>query len=316
MKIKYFLTFILVIISCLFTNANDTIRKPVENSVTKDTVSDTVNRKLISNERIVVRLDTIYIDKPPVTNSKSAFTNILSSKITLFIIGLLLGALIVYFYSRHRIYKILTEEIKYNIEYKNIKEKSYLFNYIRLIEVLKMSKDNKKREIQRLTRTQAPNEDNFTNNQISSLDKFVQVNKENSDENVTNVELTEEKSSKEIFWNIAEDEKNKITEFFFSIPFEDGTFLDLHKSDIKEHNSFYKIKLIGNNIGELHFLTGEYDKTALDDISGYLSPVCNIENIDKRFTANRIIMKAPGEVLLSNGSWRINFNKKVKIELI
>ena len=314
MKVKYLLTCLLVIILCLLTYAIDT--KSIKDSVIKDTVLDTVNSKHISSEKNVVKLDPIYIKRPIVSNSKSVFFNILSSKITLFLVGLIVGALIVYFYSRQKIYKILIEERKrYNKEIKK-GDKTYIFNYLELVDHLKLSKDNKKREIQRLSREQNPTRNNSSNEQYNNLDEILPVNKEISDENINIVEKPEETSSKEIIWNIAEEEKIKNSEFFFSIPFEDGTFLDLHKSEIKEQNSFYKIKLIGNNIGELHFLSGEYDKTALDDISGYLSPVCAIENIDKRLSAKRIIMKASGEVILSDGVWKINLNKKVKVELI
>ena len=315
MKVRYLLTCLLVVISCSCINTKDSNVKPRITSVYNNSVDQTVIGKNIPIENKAHKLNTIAVNKPYDANNKSTFRNILISKIIYFLIGLILGVLIMYLYSSQRIYKILKNEREHYNENINKRDKSYIFNYIQLVDQLKVSKDNKKRDIDRL-KNELMTTRNNTNEQSISLDEIVQVNNINSDEKINKIEKPEERGPKEIFWDIAEEEKNKTTEFFFSIPFENGTFLDLHKSETKEHNSFYMIRLIGHNLGELHFLTGEYDKTALDDISGYLTSVCTIENIDKRFSANRIIMKAPGEISLSNGVWKINLNKKVKVELI
>lgn len=315
MKVRFLLTNILVIISFVLIFATNTKSESTQSSYDKESVSDTIkydNQTEINNSNKSSNQNS----KSTVAESKSDFKNILLQEITYFVIGLIIGALVVYFYSRHRIHKILSEEKNRYYEMINNKRKCKFFNYIHLVEILKTSKDNKKREINRLSTDQNITLKNMKNEQPMILDGDVSINDKKTHENIKNIDGDEKTNSKEIFWDIAEEEKIKNSEFFFSIPFEDGTFLDLHKSEIKEHNSFYKIKLIGNNIGELHFLSGEYDKTALDDISGYLSPVCAIENIDKRLSAKRIIMKASGEVILSDGVWKINLNKKVKVELI
>lgn len=236
------------------------------------------------------------------------------SKITFFVIGLIIGAFVVYYYSRNKIYKILKEEnIYYSKRMLNFKKYRF-FKYIGLVEQLKISKDKKKEEIEDIRKRETRNETNLTN------DNFVNMHNNNFSindmvvEKKNDLEVIEEESPNVNIWKV--DEKDNISELFFTIPFEDGSFLDLHKTESKEHNSFYKIKILEHNKGELHFLSSEYDKTALDNISGYLSPVCIIENIEKRLTANRISMKVPGEVILSEGSWMINENKKVIIELI
>lgn len=234
--------------------------------------------------------------------------------LTSFFFGLIIGAFIVYYYSRSEIYKILKKEKHYYSMVLKDYKRCGVFKYIKLVEQLKESKDQKKIEIEELKKQETRNETNLTN------DNFVKMHNSNFSINDTvvekknDLEIIEEENPNVIIWKV--DEKDKISELFFTIPFDDGSFFETHKTESKEPDSFYKIRIIEKNKGELHFLSSEYDKTALDNISGYLSPVCSIENIEKRLTANRISMKEPGEVTLFNGTWKININKKVIIELI
>lgn len=64
---------------------------------------------------------------------------------SLFILGLVIGAFGVYYYSKRRVYSILKEERVYYLDYPPLKNEKSIFHYITLFHVLKRRKDTYKR---------------------------------------------------------------------------------------------------------------------------------------------------------------------------
>lgn len=65
--------------------------------------------------------------------------------ILIFIIGLVVGAFGVYYYSKQKVYSILKEERVYYLDYPPLKNEKSIFHYITLFHVLKRRKDTYKR---------------------------------------------------------------------------------------------------------------------------------------------------------------------------
>ena len=124
-----------------------------------------------------------------------------------------------------------------------------------------------------------------------------------------------------IEWNVESNgitNNNKTqTEIYFTIPENDGSFKTTNGKNVKGIDCFYKIELDKDvRKGKLHFISGDYDLRALDNIDYYLNPVCEIENISERKHSRKIKMVNPGTVLLSSDCWKIDIKNKVKIKLI
>jgi len=227
------------------------------------------------------------------------------------LVGFISGGLLIYFYTKFKIYSILFAEKEEYIKRIRVSEDYYLFRFISMVKVLKVSKDDKQIEIDSLKEK--------IKNSIKQNNDNLTANKDNFEEKSTIVDKIEQKSKDNLpvnaEWQGADVTLSKKV-FYFSIPFDKGYFLDEFKTLNKEHNSFYKVEIIKENTGKLYFITGEFDKTALNDINGYLTPVCTILNIEDRLNANKIEFISPGIVTLFGDQWTIDKNNKVKIKLI
>lgn len=107
------------------------------------------------------------------------------------------------------------------------------------------------------------------------------------------------------------------TEIFFTIPESDGTFKTVNARSFQEIDCYYKIEPDKNGqYGKLSFISGNYDMRALDNIDYYLNPVCEIQNIINRTNARKIVMTAPGVVIRRGDHWKVEENSKVKIKLV
>jgi hypothetical protein len=105
------------------------------------------------------------------------------------------------------------------------------------------------------------------------------------------------------------------TSFFFSIPETDGTFNAVKGDSSQDDRKFYKIiASTDQETGELHFISGQYDQKAIENIDYYLIPVCEVENISHRNNASKIIQKEAGRVVRISGKWVTD--KKIKVKLM
>ena len=258
----------------------------------------------VTSEQITKNAET---QSRPVINKTQNHSSY--SRFLYFFAGLLIGGGIIYYYSRLKIYSILRME-KSTYKETLMHSQKGLFLYIRLVQKLKERKNEKKDIIEKLE-----NEMSELKKKSNEAGKKKDVAKLSEEQEKSIVSIRQELHVETV--NNSQAIKNPVhNEFYFSIPYSDGSFLNEHKSIDKKHNSFYKIITESENSAELFFIPGELDRTALNDINGYLAPVCNIENIENRLNATKILLLKPGKVLLSDGRWKIDNNDKVKIQLI
>jgi hypothetical protein len=102
---------------------------------------------------------------------------------------------------------------------------------------------------------------------------------------------------------------------FFSIPETDGSFYTEKGESIPDDRKFYRIVSVADHeTGELHFISGQYDQKAIENIDYYLIPVCEVENISLRNNASKIFQKEAGRVVKISGKWVTE--KKIKVKLL
>jgi len=235
-----------------------------------------------------------------------------------FLLGLLAGCLAVFFYSRYSIYKILdTEKKKYlkdlEKDTRNNPLHREVFKYIGIVEILKKRKNLKQEQLIAKNNTIAElmvqNEELFNDAELLRKRLInLKMNKEN------------QASAGEGYYVRSPDPAVKVensSEIFFTIPENDGSFRIINAKYTKGIDCFYKIiPDKSDQKGVLHFLSGDYDLRALENIDYYLNPVCEIQNISGRTFAKRIVMTEPGRVIKRNDSWQIEENGKVKVKLV
>ena len=228
-----------------------------------------------------------------------------------FFVGLVAGGLLIYYYSRSKIYSILSaerEKYLHDLEHDSRQDPLLreVFKYIGIVGILKKSKDKKVKVI------------NNSDKKFAELKaQYVNLKKEYKNRPVV---ATEQDRANE-FPAGSPEEKEDIseinTEIYFTIPESNGSFKNTSARKIKEIDCFYKIEPDDDyQSGKLHFISGEYDLRALDNIDYYLSPVCEIQNISDRSKARKIQMTRTGSVIKRGDSWIIDGKDKVKIKLI
>jgi len=238
------------------------------------------------------------------------------------IVGLIIGSFSVIYYSKKRIYSILsTDKVKYINALRN-SEKVHALKYIGIFEILYRSKERKDKEIQKLT-SEISKLKNDTSKKNSEYEpnipqKRSEINSKIA-EDFQNNELTthgENVPNNVIEWKV--DQEMKSTNIlYFTIPEADGSFKNVNGKIIKEIDCFYNIEIDKNNQkGKLFFISSEFDSRALDNIDYYLNPVCEIENISDRTHAKKINVVNFGTVVLIGDTWKIESNKKLKIRLL
>ena len=232
--------------------------------------------------------------------------------IAIFLIGILMGGISIYLYSKWKVYSILSiEKRSYLDSLKGSKER-YLFKYIGIIGELKKSKDEKKIDNNDLIIKNGELKKELNKLKIV-YEKTEDISK-NKNSTWGNNDL--DTISKPIDLNI-EPVKGSEPEIYFEIPEEDGTFKIQDGKSNQNTYSFYKIVTDKDPLkAEIYFISGSLDLRALGNIDNYLNPVCEIENIVDRMQAKRIKMISPGTVFLNGESWKIDVNNKVKIRLI
>jgi hypothetical protein len=234
-----------------------------------------------------------------------------------FLAGFIAGVLLIFQYSRSKIYSIVTnEKYKYLDHLKQETGQNLLvrklFRYVGIVELLKQSKDAKKKEL------------DVCSKEIIQLrrqnDQLRKVNDEKekiiTDQNSTAYNLV---SSGTHFGGEQRKSfaKTENAEIFFTIPEGDGSFKTANAKNSQDVECFYRvIPDKGGQKGKLYFISGDYDLRALDNIDYYLNPVCEIQNISDRSFARKIIMTDPGSVIRRGDIWKIEENNKVKIKLV
>jgi hypothetical protein len=235
-----------------------------------------------------------------------------------FLLGLITGALIIYLYSRSKIYSILaTEKHKYLDDLKKDTRQNPLlrecFKYIGIVAILKHSKDEKKKDIDNCTKeiVQLKKQNEKLTEENEQKEKAFTYQRITSDNQASSIDHSDKQHGKQARMN------NNQSEIFFTIPESDGSFRIINARNYKEIDCFYKISIDeSGQRGKLHFISGEYDLRALDNIDYYLNPVCEIQNITDRTFAKSIVMINAGYVIKRGDYWKIDGNNKVKIKLV
>lgn len=235
-----------------------------------------------------------------------------------FLLGLTAGSVAVFLYSRYSIYSILeTEKKKYlkdlERDTKNNPLHREVFKYIGIVGILKKRKNEKQDMLIAKNNTIAEltiqNDELFAD--VEQLRKRLINLKGNKENQISTGEGSQTRSP-----DTALKSENS-SELFFTIPESDGSFRIFNAKFTKGVDCFYKIiPDKGDQKGVLHYLSGDYDLRALENIDYYLNPVCEIRNISGRTFAKRIVMTEPGRVIKRNDSWQIEENGKVKVKLV
>jgi len=230
----------------------------------------------------------------------------------IFLFGILIGCVLIYYVFKKQIYNILKHEKKDYM--KNIKtsKKRFFPKWLGIVEILKKSKDEYKNDKNKIS--DQKEKDAIINDLKGKIQKL-ELENQNLNKRLSQAkEDSNEISNNNAIKNQVDTLKQNI---YFSIPENSGQFRLENGKKSNEGNNFYRIEYQEDKTsGLLYFISGELDKRAIERIQGYLLPVCDIENFTDRITASRIQVLEPGRVVLKNDSWVIEPEKKVKIKLL
>lgn len=231
-----------------------------------------------------------------------------------FIIGLFLGGYIVYLISSSKIESILDEEKNDYFRFLRKSNKSFIFKYLGLVYILKERKNEHKSN---------SNDKQSNSWGIKNLEReYNELKKENEQLRLSVTSASSEKNLISEQDDIGNKENKTIQEsaekvLFFNIPDSDGTFNIEKGEKIDDGRKLFKIEYEKDrDIGNVSYISGEFDKKAINNIDFFLIPVCEIENISNRNSASKILMTAAGIVILRNNKWTIDPIQKIKIKLI
>ena len=106
-------------------------------------VTDNISSELISTSpKNISNENTFAFDDVSRSVNTTKVTLIV---LAIFILGIFIGAWIVFSFSKRKIYSILEEERVYYLDYPPLKTEKSIFHYITLFHVLKRRKDSYKR---------------------------------------------------------------------------------------------------------------------------------------------------------------------------
>jgi hypothetical protein len=226
---------------------------------------------------------------------------------SIFATGVAIGLILFLLYSRRVVRGILSSDWN---KYRN-GESGYLLDQFRAIEMLKASRDDKKQKLEALVKENADQKQGQSVGEQGALRGPIAAG--------TPEQLQSEPTPKPLVteWSPPRSaERTNGDDPYFSIPGSEGTFKIALGNSLRSHDSFYRIHPTeSGETGVLYFLSGEYDGRALGNITDYLNPVCEIENIEDRIGAQRIVVISPGRVVKNGDFWKIDDGQKVKIRL-
>jgi hypothetical protein len=241
------------------------------------------------------------------------------------LISFIIGCLAVYLLSQLYIHKVLKREKK---SYRNEIRQSVRFWYLKpfpILEVLKKRKDlyrekldemeNSLRELSR----KLEKSDHALIIHQSGLDALEKENlrlrnlTNNSD--VLQKSYSSDHNRNDGKKHLKVNLRSGRSTLFFTIPEADGSFYAEKGEPDPDGRKFYRIISAANDeTGELHFISGQYDQKAIENIDYYLIPVCEVENISLRNNASKIIQKEAGRVVKISDKWVTD--KKIKVKLL
>jgi len=249
------------------------------------------------------------------------------------LMGFIAGALLIYLFTRAKIFSILSnEKRKYIKDLKSDSEQALFvrkfFSYVGVVAMLKKSKDEKseiilkknlelralKERNEDLRAEYAQKEKALRNRQLISEGPLAPGASSASNQAGQPGRTEAPQAGQPVRPEPVPPVK---TEIFFTIPESDGTFKSVNAKSVQEIDCYYKIEPDkSGQYGRLYFIPGNYDMRALENIDYYLNPVCEIQNIINRTNARKIVMTASGVVVRRGDHWKVEESNKVKIKLV
>ena len=240
------------------------------------------------------------------------------------IIWFLVGAITMYFLIFFKIKRVLHKEYdKYKTKSKFNFKKDW-FTFIPEIGYLKARKDELKNEEdtdnteqksnEKKTNTSSPKDEESNHNSTYSQQPILEQPKSGQNYNNERKQEIQEKT----FPLPTEENISKLETIYFTVPESDGTFNLKYSYKEKNQRCYYKIKYKkGEKEGEIEYISqNDFDADAINLYEDYLKPVCIIENLEKRMSANFVKMLQPGKVFLSDNKWHIQPNHKIEVEFV
>lgn len=283
--------------------------------------------KIIEEYNLSLRI-SIITEKPEITSKVESTVStrepkrinwvIVRNNTLIFLLGFIIGCWLIYIISKLNIYSILhNEKETYLKELKENKIK-YIFSYIGLIFILKIHKDQYKKEKE--NQFQKTSDSSVLLNKISNLEKEKQeLLAENID---LGKKIEDYNTGKQSIDNITKGnntsnvQPKKLHKLYFSMPESDGSFQMSNGESSNDGKKFFMIEYEPESSkGELFFLTSDRDQRAINRLESFLKPVCEIQNISSATNATKIELIQPGKVYLSNNQWIIVPEKKIKLKL-
>jgi hypothetical protein len=326
-RLYHYLAFFLIVFSLQSQGA---AKDPADSTKLFLRTVDSLKNEATNRSASVVSAtsDTTMKSAPYAQNSFKKSTIKVIKYLSVFILGFILGGLAVYFFVRRHFLGILGEDRdKYLSEIKD--SRNYRMSVLALFDLLKQRKDKYKNECEQ--QVNELNDELAKRTQLSSTLKALE--KRNTELTRTKLELenilNNPLAPKRVFNNNnnmpgplkieprTAPSNRRLLSVYFSIPESDGAFSVEKGVPFFDDRKYYKIEYPENSDkGVLHFLSGQFDLKAIDNIDYYLMPVCDIDNISDRNSATKILQKEPGTVVRYADKWVIDKDKKVKVKLI
>jgi hypothetical protein len=241
------------------------------------------------------------------------------------LISFITGCLAVYLLSQLYIHKVLKREKR---SYRNEIKESVRHWYLKpfpLVEILKKHKDQYGEKLDKTEKSlwelsrKLEKSDLALKNLRSGMEALKKENQrlrnltKNTD--VVQKPYTSDQNRNDGKKHLKVNIRTGNSSLFFSIPETDGSFYAEKGEPDPDGRKFYRIIFVaGSETGELHFISGQYDQKAIENIDYYLIPVCDVENISLRNNASRIVQKEAGRVIKVSDKWVTE--KKIKVKLL
>jgi len=249
-----------------------------------------------------------------------------------YILIFILGCISVIMYFNFRIKKILAQEYhKYKRDIRDKREngEKYPRSIFGIIQFLKVQKDKYKNDSTSPKSSSSSSSSSLKNqspNHFLIVEELEKINKNLSDRyselEKKYLELEGEfQKFVPVSDNIiiegtgnANNPEKKPTILYFSLPEEDGSFLEDKASVTASARSYYKIEFLeGDRAAKLVYRSGNLDISALSQMDYILGPVCEIENSSMN-NPTKIIIDSQGTVIKEEDKWKIK--DKIKLKLI
>ena len=236
----------------------------------------------------ILSTNNLYEEEPVSTSEKSIFER-LSFILPSFLLGFILGV----FFIKYN---------KKNTNPKTIKKDNDFWN-------ASIKPNRRDEEDTTLERHPVENEEGSPQSKEDS--KFEVINQQDK---VVSSPQIEEIEDNEGVGNMVTEEKTYETTYF-TMPEVDGSFQIQNGESYYDGKKYFKIiREQSAKVGELHYLSSERDKRAINRFEAYLMPVGEIEDLSFVAEATQVEMLSPGKVLLENEKWIIDPKHKLKLK--